>query len=435
MLRLNHLCKSSEKLCHVVLLGVCFYAIQVSAETLPAPLSLSQALSFADSAHPDLQLADANLAYAITTRQQAESTNDVDAYFEIAPYISNPTTNDRFLNDGYLRFSVTKTLYDFGYSDALEMSGDETVLSQEFIASDTRNRNYLNIMRLYFDVLLADLHFSAIDEEMTSLYVKYDKLRERQSLGSISEVEVAEAESVYREAADSRKLVEMEQQASRQRLAIVLNRPDDIPVDLIRPDLPELDKPIPEIDSLLDAALNNNLMLTALAHSVLADKASLKAKQQQYGPTLVAGLEMNEYERNLPGRNTASIGVNLRIPLINGNRTQVETARAAAQLSASQARYDQAKYVLRQQLSDLLRRLQLLQFKRATDQLRLNSTALTMDKNRARYELELQTTLGNSMANFTQAEWLSAKNDFDMATTWAQIDILSGKKLYPAKEN
>lgn len=411
------------------------YIPLVSAEMLPSPLTLSKALSFASSNHPDLLLADANLAYAVSQRLEAGTNNSVDAYFEIAPYTSNPTTNDKFLNDSYIRFSVTKKLYDFGYSDALEDSADEAVLSQELMVSDTLNKNYLKIMQLYFDVLLADLHYAAVDEEMTVLYVQYDKLRERHSLNMVSEVTLAEAETIYRDASDRRKLAELEQRASRQRLAIALNRPDDLPADLIRPDLPQLERSIPEIETLLAEALNNNLMLTALEHAVLADKSAVKAAQQQFGPILAAGLEMNEYERRLPGRNNASVGVTLRVPLLNGGRSQAETARATAKLSSSQANYDRAKYNLRQNLSDLIRRLELLQYKRGSDQVRLDSRSLTLEKSRARYELEIQTTLGNTMAKLTQAEWLSAKNDFDIATTWAQIDILTGKKLYQDEVN
>ena len=419
----------------LLLLMASVYLPLAGAEMLPEPLSLEKALSFADSNHPDLQLADANLALAVSERMEVATSNDVDAYFEIAPYTSKPTTNDQFLNDSYLRFSLTKTLYDFGYSDSREDAADEAVLSQELIASDTRNKNHLKIMRHFFDVLLADLHFAAVDEEMTSLYVAYDKLKERQSLDMVDEVTVAAAESIYRDAADRRKLSEIEQQASRQRLAIALNRPDEMPAELIRPALPQLERNVPELQTLLDEALINNLMLTALEHAMLADKAAIHAVQKQYGPTLAAGLEMNEYERRLPGRNTASIGVTLRVPLTNGSRSQAETARATAKLSTSQANYDRAKYTLRQNLSDLVRRLELLRYKRTTDQLRLNSTALKLEKSRARYELEIQSTLGDTMAKYTEAEWLSAKNDFDMATTWAQIDILTGKKLYHDREN
>ena len=94
------------------------------------------------------------------------------------------------------------------------------------------------------------------------------------------------------------------------------------------------------------------------------------------------------------------------------------------------AHYDVAKHTVMQQLSELIRRLELLQYKRTTDTQRLDSTALTLEKNRANYEMEIQSTLGDSMAQYTRAEWLSAKNDFDIAMTWAKIDILTGKKLY-----
>ena len=430
--RVNMACASC--LSRSLLILILAFAPQLHAnsayELLSSPLSLEKALSLADDEHPELALADANLALARSQRIEADTHNDLDAYFELAPYAAIPSTNDYFKNDSYLRLSVTKTLYDFGYSEHKETSAEEAVKSQELIVTETRNKNHLKIMRLFFDALLSDLHFDALNEEMTVLYVQFDKLRDKQSLGMVSDVIVAEAESAYREIADRRKSAELEQLLSRQRLAIALNRPDDIPSDLIRPDLPELDRKIPELSEMLNIALKNNLTLTALEHTVLADKAAVKATQQQYGPTLAAGLELNEYERELPGRSSASVGLTLRIPLTSDNKSQAETARATAMLSTSMANYDVARYTIRQKLSELIRRLELLHYKRATDALRLDSTALTLEENRASYEMEIQSTLGDSMAQYTRAEWLSAKNDFDIATTWAQIDILTGKKIY-----
>jgi len=410
---------------------------QVNAiETKPpleSPLSLSKALSFADKSHPDLLLADAELALARSKQLEVDTDNDLDAYFELAPTAAIPSTNDHFKNDSYLRLSVTKTLYDFGYTEHKEAAADESVKSQEFMVSEARNKNHLKIMHLFFDALLSDLHFAVLNEEMAVLYVKYDKLNDKQTLGMVSDVAVAEAENAYREVADNRKSIELEQFLSRQRLAIALNRPDDIPSDLTRPGLPQLDRKIPELSELLDVTLKNNLTLSALEHAVLADKAAVKATQQQYGPTFVAGLELNEYERKLPGRSSASVGVALRIPLSSGSKSHAETARATAELSNSMANYDVAKQTILQQLSALIRRLELLQYKRTTDSQRLDSSALRLEKNRANYEMEIQSTLGDSMSQYTRAEWLSAKNDFDIAMTWAKIDILTGKKLYQEK--
>ncbi len=410
------------------------FTTQAGGGPLPNPLTLNIALSYATADHPDLSLADAQLANALSRKLQVKTANDIEAYIELAPFMVIPNLEDDFTNDSYARLSVSKKLYDFGYSQSLEDSANEDVSSQQSLASETRNQHYITIMQHYFNVILADLYFAAIDEKMTSLYVKYDKLLERHSLGMVSDVTLHEAQSIYREAADERKVSEKNQYLSRQRLAIALNQPEDLPADLIRPELPRVEQDVPDLDNLLSTALSNNLTIIALQHALLADKAALQAAKQEHGPSLMADLELNQYERDRFGRNTASVGVTLRIPFANGGRSQGEIAYASSELAASQARYDRAKYALRQQLADLVSQLEILKFKRVSDRQRLDSRALTLDKNRAQYELEMQTTLGSSMADYTEAEWLSAKNDFQVAIIWAQIDALTGKKLYQQKD-
>ena len=277
-----------------LLLTLCLKTTALYAEPLPVPLTLEKALLLAnEESHPQLTLADAELAYAISQRAEVESTNDIAANLEVAPFAVKPINSDKFLGDSYLRLSVTKTLYDFGYSDNLEDSANEAILSQELLASVARNKRYLNIMRLYFDALLADLHFAALDEAMTVLYVRFDKVRERYTLNMVSDVALAEAESDFRDVADTRKQAELEQQLSRLRLAIALNRPDDVPSELVRPELPQLEREIPEVSTLLKAALSNNLTLTALEHAMMADKSAVKASHQKSGPTLAAELELS----------------------------------------------------------------------------------------------------------------------------------------------
>ena len=418
-----------------LVIALCLITQPVNAEDFPNPLTLELALSYATAGHPNLSLADALVDSALSKKLQVETINNIDAYIELAPYAAIPSNEDDFLGDSYARLSVTKTLYDFGYSKSLEDSADEAIVSQQLLASETRNQQYITIMQHYFNVLLADLHFAAVDEEMTSLYVKYDKLLERLSLGMVSEVAVLQAESIYREAADRRKASEKNQFSSRQRLAIALNNPLDIPVDLIRPELPQLQQDIPELQTLLEIALSNNLTIAALKHAVQADRSALQAAKKEYGPSLMAGMELNKYERELGGRDSASVGLSLRVPFATGSRTQAKSASISSELAASQARYDRAVYALRQQLSDLVSKLEILKFKRDSDAQRLDSRGLALEKNRAQYELEMQTSLGSSMANYTNAEWQSAKNDFEFATTWAQIETLTGKKLYQHKDN
>ena len=59
----------------------------------------------------------------------------------------------------------------------------------------------------------------------------------------------------------------------------------------------------------------------------------------------------------------------------------------------------------------------------------MNFSELALDKNRALYELEVQSDLGYSMVNFSSAERKVVQTGFDIALAWAQVDALSGTLL------
>jgi len=417
-----------------LIIAICLLTSPAFATPLPNPLTLTRALSFATGNHPDLFFADAQLATAVADKLAIESINNIEAYIELAPRTVLPGTGSQFISGSYARLSISKTLYDFGYSQSLENSAQEVIISEKLRVQDSRNQHYLKIMQLYFNVILADLYYASVNEKVSSLYVSYDKLIERNTLGMVSDVILQEARTAYLKMANLRIESEKNQQSSRQQLAIALNQPESLPVDLVKPDLPELEKPVPELDTLLTTAIDNNLTIASLKHTITATKVELEAANQQYGPTLNADLKWNKYEREFTGRNQAVIGVSLRIPLANGRRTDATKALAIARLASARAQYDSAVLALRQQLSDLINKLDILKFKRNTDLQRLDSRGLRLEKSRALYELEMQTSLGNTMANYTEAEWISAKNDFQVALTWAQINSLMGNKLYQSKD-
>ena len=52
-----------------------------------------------------------------------------------------------------------------------------------------------------------------------------------------------------------------------------------------------------------------------------------------------------------------------------------------------------------------------------------------VDLARGRYELEVQTTLGESMARLTEAQWHSAQADFELALGWARLHALLGREV------
>ena len=136
--------------------------LAVQADPLPQPLSLEQALLLAESSHPTLQLATAREASAAANLRQVSSRNDLSvsllgrlAYLEPAE-LSNFQQN----NDSSAHLLMEKRLYDFGYSEAQEASAERELDAARLAGLDVRQQHRIEVMKAFFDVLLADLEYA-----------------------------------------------------------------------------------------------------------------------------------------------------------------------------------------------------------------------------------------------------------------------------------
>ena len=406
-------------------------AVQVP---LPNPLTLEQALALADDSHPDLLMARANLESARAELMQTESRTGLRSYLDLAAERAKLTTTREFVNDNFARLVINKPIYDFGRSDALEESSAAQVSSHEHQLMDTRLRYQYEIMQRFYNVLLADFRYTVDDEEMTQRYLKYDKKRERFELGMVSELEVLEAENYYREALDERVASDKNQRSSRLLLAIALNRPEELPSDLIDPKLPFSQKEIPDSTQLFEEALQVNPTILALKQEVQAARAKVLAERARYRPTLSAEIEVGEYKRELNSRNEFGAALMLHVPIYEGNETKAEIARATAALATRTAQLKKAEQALLRTIATLVKELGILESKRKTAEQRLSFRDLDLEYKRALYEMEVQTTLSDAQARITEAQWLAKKAEYDTALIWAQINLLLGKSLIPSQE-
>jgi hypothetical protein len=106
------------------------------------------------------------------------------------------------------------------------------------------NAKQLSIIRRFFDVLLADIHYAARNEQLAVDFIKLDRARERHQLGETSPIDIAELEASYQQTRLIRTAALKAQQLTRQALAIVLGTPDSPPVELRSPALSETFQPI-----------------------------------------------------------------------------------------------------------------------------------------------------------------------------------------------
>jgi hypothetical protein len=151
----------------------------------------------------------------------------------------------------------------------------------------------LAIRQRFYDVLLADLSYARDNEAMAVAYIQYDRAVAREELGQFSPLKTAELEAEYQLIRRQRAASEAAQRITRALLAQALGRPEELPRDLITPDLSS-DKPgLPEIEAVVKAALAANPRVAELtADRPPAVRALVEMEVRQQALELLTRLEL-----------------------------------------------------------------------------------------------------------------------------------------------
>lgn len=400
---------------------------------LPNPLTLEQAVALADAGHPALDAAAAALDATRARARAVEAGYGLDLRAEIRPWYADPAgdgappTGGDATGDSQAHLILTKPLYDFGKRKARSASARAQQAGGELSFLDARQRHRLEATRRFFDVLLADMRYMVDNEAMAHAYVNYDRVRQRHELGRISAVDMAEAETRYRDFLNRRAESDVGRRLTRASLAAALNRPTDLPADLIRPTLPGNDRKPPEYEELLNHVLAANPGLQAMRQELEAAEQAVQVARAGGRPQLDAEAQASAWERAFGARNSWQVGLNLRIPIYQGGRTGAAVAESAAQRDRLRAEVQLAEYRLRETTLALLQQLEVLQVQRESARIRSNFRDLYLDRSRAIYEMEAQVSLGDAMTRLTEAQWLAAQVEFELAMVWVRIDALQGR--------
>lgn len=151
----------------------------------------------------------------------------------------------------------------------------------------------LEIMQRFYDVLLADLSFSRDSEAMAVAYIQFDRAAAREELGQFSPLAVAELEAGYQLIRRQRAASEAAQRVTRSLLAQALGRPDDLPRDLVTPDLDTQPAPLPELDAVVAEAMEKNSRIKQLiAERTDAERALVEMEVRQQALELLTRLNL-----------------------------------------------------------------------------------------------------------------------------------------------
>ncbi|MFV2004728.1 MAG: TolC family protein [Gammaproteobacteria bacterium] len=395
---------------------------------------MSDALAIAEiQGSPERKLAEAAILGSSAELASVESRYGFRIKAEAFPrYVySVDSSKGKDINDSFYTLSTNKVLSDFGRTKKLSQAAEADVRADNIGFVSFKHRRRLLIIQSYLNVLLADQRYAVENEKMTISYLRFDKLRERHELGEISDVDLLEKESTYREDLLTRMRSANRQSESRAELAALLNRPDDFPAELqpisSRADKVELD----EYQALLGKALKQNPELSAQSERVKAAQARLEHSQMSKRPVLDSLVELGNYERRYGEGGKWRVGVNLVIPIREGGRFKAEIAKQRAELQKEEARYQLMKNALRKTVLELVQELEVLKAAVKSANVRLEYRDMYLDRSRSAYELELQTDLGDAAASMTDAQWNADKVKYDLLLTLGNLDALLG--IDPAK--
>lgn len=400
---------------------------------LPEPLTLAHALSLADAGHPDLELQRAALETNRAQRLEVSARSGFSAGLEARLMAVEPsymsTNNSR--NNSSVKLRLSKPLYDGGRSASALQAADHQLSGSRWESLDSRQQRYLDILARYFDVLLADVRALRDEEVMTVAYLRWSKLKDVESLGRVSDIDLLEKESLFNRARHQRQLSRNLQQASRSQLAISLNRPGQLSAELELPQLQVSERQLGEVNELVDQVLVNNPQLRALRDRTQAAESRVDAAIAAGGLEVRGEVELAAYNRTTGSTHPLSAGLVLELPLSDGGAVEAERAKQRAQLHQQRALLARKEMELRQSVVDLW--LEISALKVAEEEVAVlgDYRELYLDRSRALYEHELKSDLGDAASKTVDYQLQRREVEFNLALAWARLDALSGHLLSP----
>lgn len=388
------------------------------ASALPEPLTLEDALQAIEAEHPKLLEARARVDAAESRSRQLQAEYGWKSSIQISAHWIDPYLNayGSDHNDSSILLEMEKVIYDFGLKNKMEQSLQLQSAANLLDQRSTRTRLRLNIVKAFLDVLIADANFMYNRERLPRAYLDFTRAQERQELESMAEVDVAAAEAEYNQRFLDYNRADNARRSTRETLALLLNRPENLPATLVPPGLSLKNIKLPPLEELHSSLAEKNTRLRILEKQSDALLARSNAEKSKSRPRITSRISLAEYMRETPGRSPASAEIILDIPLGDSGQSRADSAYWLAMSQETRARQMQLLYELRSKVTNTWLELQTLLRQKQSDQHYRYFRELELDKNRALYELEMRATLGDSMATQAESQLRTLQTDYQIVT-------------------
>ncbi|MFW6322721.1 MAG: TolC family protein [Guyparkeria sp.] len=327
--------------------------------------------------------------------------------------------------------SLRQKLFDFGRQQDREAAAEARLVGERLSLLDEQKRQRLAILRAYFDVLLADQRYQALNERMAILFIRYDRARDRRELGQTSDYDIAVFERDYQDAMLQRARADADRRLTRRHLAEITGRPGRLPRSLEAPSLTRLfEREVPAVGDLIETALQEDLALNALRHRHDGSKSDLTAARGGNLPSIHGEVNADHYSREGATRDPFRAGVYIEFPLFRGGARDAEIAAAQADRMGVVARMAEREADIRRYATELVEMIRVHQSigKQRIDA--LDSYAdLNFMRNQTLYQMEKAADLGDAMTEMSMAKLERMQTTYALAMRWAEVALLTNQSL------
>src|SRR5215471_1607140 len=337
--------------------------------------------------------------------------------------LNNPVVYDRFATG----VVATQLISDFGRTSNLVAAANLRALAQDQATEQTREDILVETERAYFGVLRAQAVLKVAQETVAARQLLSDQVTALANNNLKSGLDVSFANVNL---ADAQLLLAQAQNdlsSAQAQLAAAMGVPSQTTFQLTEEAMPA---PMPDVDTLLQEAIQDRPDLKDLRLELLAAERNIKAEHALYYPTVgVTGTAclVPAGEAAVPGRYGA-IGINVSIPILNGGLFRARQTEAELRArAASEHVNDLAVRVNRDVRVAYLNALTANERLGLTAKL-LNQAQLAMDLARGRYDLGLSSIVEVSQAqlNLTSAQIANTTAGYDYQTQRAVLDYQIG---------
>lgn len=405
---------------------MCTLSVQAEeAEPLPTPLTLEYVLELPARMSPSVLRQQASVLQA--QAQQMEVTAQDSLNFDLQGRLGKREFRDENQDYNLAALHMGLPLYDFGRTAASEQAWSLDAKANEYRLESIEQQFRLDLMRAYFNVLLAEVRYRVENEAMAIAYVTLDKIREAHELGLASDTELYENEENYQKVLLKRQRALTDLRRLPMLLVNAMGRTDAILPDLTLPELIGPPETLLELEDYLRLALDNNPDILAAKQAYDASQYRVESAQAGARPVIRADAwvgQLSSYPEEREGHWQAQVSIDF--PLYDGGLSKSRVDRERAQRLETRAGVFEIEQQIREKIMNLYFQLELLAVEKRAVEASQTAADYNLDYKRAIYENELQTDLGNAMVRITQTDYDALEFNLKRALLWANMQALTG---------